>query len=199
MAYDKTKWLKIGIKNLMFAFEKDGEPGVYDEWFPEEGITELSFEYTGDTTNFFADDKVYWVVDSASGKTYTLSLAALSERFQEEGLGRHIDEETGIMEETDGDTYKKFAMAYEITTTGGTGIKHIDYGCLASKPTSTATTKGESAEVQTEQITITSTGIQANGKNFFGISTTSKTPQEVHEKWFTGSPIMPGEYAELVA
>lgn len=198
MAYDKTKWLKIGIKNLMIAPEKENEPGKYEEWVPEEGITELSFEYTGEDSNFYADDKVYWVVSSTSGKSYTLSLAALSEWFQKTILGRNVDETTGIMEETDADTYRKFAMSYEITTTGGVGIKHIDYGCLPSKPTSTATTKGESAEVQTESITVTSTGVQANGKNYFGLTTTSETPQTVHDKWFTGTPIMPGEYTALV-
>lgn len=196
--YNKQDWLKIGIKNFMWAPEVEGDQISYEDWVVEEGITSLDTEYTGDTSNFYADDKVFWIVDSTSGKTYAISLATVSERFQKEILGRNIDEQTGIMEETDSDKYKRFAIGYEITTTGGTGIKHIDYGCLPSKPTSSAQTKGESAEVQEESITITSTGIQVNGKNYFGIQTTSSTPQSVHDKWFTGKPIMPGEYSELV-
>lgn len=200
MAYNKTEWLKIGIKNLVIAPEKEGQPDTYEEWVSEEGLTELGFEYTGDDSNFYADDKVFYIINSSTGKTYAISLAAVSEWFKETILGRKVDERTGIMKETDGDKYRKFAMGYEETTTGGTGIKHIDYGCLPSKPTSSGQTKGESAEVQTESLNITSTGIKdKDGKNCFGISTTSRTPKEIHDKWFTGSPIMPDEYEELLS
>lgn len=183
--------VKFGIEDLHYALETTDD--VYGEWKEWPGAVSLEREPNSEQSNFYADDRIYYVVSVDNGYNYTLTTAMIPEEVEEEVLGDEKDETTGIMAENRDSTVTRIALGYSIKGDVNKR-KFVDYGVILSRPTTTAETTTESAEPQTDEISATCTGLR--NSPYTRIKTSSTTSEEILGKWWD-KVIMPNDYDEL--
>ena len=183
--------VKFGLEELHYAIEQSDD--VYGEWQEWPGAVSLEREPNSEQSNFYADDMNYYVVSIDNGYNYTLTTALIPEEVEQEVLGDQVDEETGIMTESRDSTVKRIALGYSIKG-DVQKRKFVDYGVILSRPTTSAETTTDTAEPQTDEISATCVGLR--NKPATRIKTSSKTSEEILNKWWD-KVIMPGEFEDL--
>lgn len=146
--------VRYGLKNVhiasvTLAVDTQGTPtvtfGTPKAW---EGAVNMSMEPTGEQSDFYADDTVYFSGLGASGYDCELESALVPEWFYTDYLGM-IEDDNGNIVETGSDESKYFAFLFEFTG-DAKAIRHCLYYCKASAvPTEEGSTKSETAEPQT--------------------------------------------------
>lgn len=188
----KQNKVKFGLSNCVFAPET--ETDVYsDELIKIPGGVNLTREIQGEENNFYADNMVYYVTRVYQGYTGELEIATVTEEMEQKIFGDEIDETTGIMKESRDSKVVKGAFGFQIDG-DEQNRRYWNYGVTISRPNTEASTTTESAEPQTDTCTISVTGL--TNSPVVGIKTSSKTPENVYNK-FLDKVVMPDEYEEL--
>lgn len=149
--------VRYGLKNVHIAsvtisYDTSGTPsvtfGAPKAW---PGAVNMSMEPTGEQTDFYADDTVYFSGMGASGYDCELETALVPDWFYTDYLGQLEDDAKNIVE-TGSDESKYFAFLFEFTG-DAKAVRHCLYYCKASAvPTEEGETKGETAEPQTTSV-----------------------------------------------
>jgi len=187
--------VKFGLKNLYVAAVTEGESGVTFEaptsW---PGSVSITMEPQGESNAFYADDSKFYVANSNDGYEITLETALVPDWFLSAYLGQSTDTEGNLVEKTT-DTPAYFAMLFEFTG-DQKAIRHCLYYCQAARPTQEAETKGESAEVKTEEITITAMALP--GTDIIKKKSTTDTTSAAYTAWYqtVASPTFPAAKTE---
>lgn len=138
-------------------------------------------EPQGESNAFFADDSKYYVANSNDGYEVTLETAMVPDSFLEDYLGQTTDIDGNLVEKTT-DSPAHFALLFVFT--GDTkAIRHCLFYCQSERPTQEAETKGESAEVKTEEITITAVALP--GTDIIKKKSTEDTTSSAYSSWYT--------------
>lgn len=143
-----------GIKNVYYAklTESDGTI-TYGTPAKLEGATGFSPSAQGDTTKFYADDKVWYVKAQNNGYEGDLTLAYVPDAFLRDILGRVIDA-NGAVVENSGDQQSRFALMFEAEG-DPKARRYVYWDCTASRPTREHNTTEDSITVGTDTMTIT--------------------------------------------
>jgi len=175
--------VKFGFKNCYYAPITVGTNGAitYDTPVALRGAVSMSLSASGDNTEFYADDSLYWSDENNNGYEGDLELALIPEDFAVACLGYTKDTNNVVSEKATGAT-SPFALLCEFTGDEG-ATKFAFYNCYATRPDLSATTKGENKEVQTETLNLTIRPRATDGlvKNY----TTSETPSATLDSWYT--------------
>lgn len=185
--------VKFGFEDLHYALETEDD--VYGEWKEWPGAVSVEKEANSEQSNFYADDRVYYITSVDQGSSMTLTCAMVPEEVEKEVLGDEQDVTTGIMKESRDSTVKRVALGYAIKGDVNKRL-FVEYGCIMTRPNTSAETTQDTAEPQTDEITITSVGLR--NKPINRIKTSSTTTEEIKGKWWD-KVIMPDEYEELSA
>ena len=175
--------VKFGLKNLYIASVTEGTGGSITFGTPKAwpGAVSLTMEPQGETNAFYADDIKFFVTNSNDRYEVTLETALVPDWFLEDYLGQTVDTDENLVEQTT-DMPAHFAMLFEFTG-DQKAIRHCMYYCQANRPAQEAETKGESAEVKTEEITVTSMALP--GTNIIKKKSTDDTTAAKYEAWYT--------------
>lgn len=144
-----------GIKNVHVAVLTEASDGTisYGTPFAVEGAVNFSPEPQGESTIFYADNKIYFRKDLNNGYEGELEIAVTPEKFLTDILGRTKDT-NGLVLETANDTTVRFALLFE-----GDGDpsnrRFVYYDCTTTRPTREYATTEDTIEVGTETLTIT--------------------------------------------
>ena len=178
--------VKFGLKNLYIASVTEGQSGItFGTPAPWPGSVSLTMEPQGDTSPFYADDTKYYVATSNDGYEVTLETALVPDWFIEQYLGQSKDDDGNLVEKnTDMPSY--FAALFEFTG-DKKAIRHCLFYCQASRPSQEAETKGESAEVKTEEITFTAMALP--GTDIIKKKSTEDTTSAKYTAWYTSVSI----------
>lgn len=154
-----TNKVKFGIKGVYYAVATLADNGTATYGSPTalSGAVSLSLEHQGENAPFYADNIVYYVANASSGYTGDLELAKIPDSFKKDILG-YAEDANGILYETTNADVVHFALIFEFAGDKH-NTRHVLYNCTASRPAVASTTIGETAEPQTESITITATSI----------------------------------------
>ena len=146
--------VKYGLKNCYYALATIADDGTATYGTPKRlpGAVALTMDPAGESTNFYADDSVYFSVAGANGYTGTLEIAMIPDSFREEALGEtKVD---GVYIESGVGSSQPFALLFEFQSDEN-AIKHVLYNVTASRPSISGSTKGETVEVSTDTLNLT--------------------------------------------
>lgn len=152
-----------GIKNVHVAKLTEGDNGVitYGTPFAVEGAVGFSPEPQGESSVFYADDKIYFRKDLNNGYEGDLELAVTPKDFLTQILGRIVDS-NGAIFESNTDTVSRFALMFEAEGDPA-NRRFCYYDCTATRPTREHNTTEDTIEVGTETMTITITPRSSDG------------------------------------
>lgn len=143
-----------GIRKVYVAklTETDGVI-TYGTPFAVEGATGFSPEPQGESSIFYADNKIYFRKDQNNGYQGDLVLAVTPETFLTQILGRTKDS-NDVVVETAEDTSSRFALLFEAEG-DPKNRRFVYWDCTAARPSREFSTTEDSIEVGTESLTIT--------------------------------------------
>jgi phi13 family phage major tail protein len=174
----------FGLKNAHYSkITVDGN-GIITYATPKklEGSTELSLEPRGDMVEFYADDILYYSASNNQGYDGTLTLANISEEFMTEILGEIKDSTDSVMTEKADATSSYFALMFEFAG-DVKAIRHVLYYCSASRPTVGSSTKTDSVEPNTNELTFVASARPSDLS--VKTKTTTTTPDNIYNNWYS--------------
>lgn len=175
-----AKKVKFGFKNCYYAtVTENGGSYTYGTPTKLNGAVSISLSPSGDNTEFYADDSLYWSDENNNGYEGTLELALVPDDFAIACLGVTKDTNNVLTENATGTT-SPFALLCEFTNDDG-ATKFAFYNCHATRTDINGTTKGENKEVQTETLNIT---IRPRADGLVKVKTTDTTTSGTLEGWY---------------
>ena len=170
--------VKFGFKNCYYAPIKNDN--TYDTPVKLDGAVSMSLSPSGETTEFYADDSVYFKDVNNNGYEGTLELALVPDHFKTACLGAVADS-NGVLVESSTAVNTPFALLCEFTG-DDQARKFVFYNCLASRPDLNSNTKGESIEVQSETLNLT---IRPTADGIVKAETKADTDTQTYEGWYS--------------
>ncbi|MCM1273194.1 MAG: phage tail protein [Clostridium sp.] len=157
----KKNKIKFGLKNAHYAIvtettdETTGEVtstyGTPKAW---QGAVSISLDPSGDSNNFYADDRVYAVLSSNTGYEGDFESAIVPDDVLTSVLGqKNID---GVLLESSNARQNYIALMFEID--GDVKARRfVLYRCMLTRPSISSKTREDSTEPETDTVTITVT------------------------------------------
>ena len=170
--------VKFNLKNVHYALLTLSEQGVPSFGTPVAvpGAVSLSLDANGEPENFYADGRVYYVINNNMGYDGDLELAMIPESFRTDVLKEELDDNGVLIENSDSDL-AAFALLFEFDG-DKKHIRHVLYNCAASRPGIEGKTNEDSKEVQTETLNLKATPLpDGKVKAKTGNTTDSATPE----------------------
>ena len=145
--------VKYGLKNVHYSVitENDGEI-TYDTPKPIPGAVNLTLSPRGERTEFYADDMLYYTESTNDGYEGDLEVALFPDEFKKDVLG-YKEDANGVLFEDANAKPKNFALLFEFNGDKN-AVRHILYNVSPSRPNLQGTTKTNTAEPQTETMSI---------------------------------------------
>lgn len=172
--------VKFGFKNCYYATITESGGGVtYGTPVKLDGAVSMSLAPSGDTTEFYADDSLYFSDVNNNGYEGTLELAKVPDDFKIACLGATKDT-NNVLVENSSTVNSPFALLCEFTG-DEKARKFVFYRCVASRPDLNATTKGENIDIQTETLNLT---IRPTADGIVKAETSETTTSGVAEAWY---------------
>lgn len=175
--------VNFGLKNVHYAtFTITDGVITYGTPVRLPGGVELSIEPRGDMTEFYADDILYYSASNNQGYDGTLTIANIPEQFAIDCLGEEKDETDMVLTEKASSKGKPFALLYEFDG-DIKATRHVLYHCTANRPTIGSTTKTNTSEPNTNELTFVSSPRETDYA--VKTKTTETTPAGVYDAWYT--------------
>lgn len=173
--------VKFGFKNCYYAPITVSAGGEVSYATPValKGAVSMSLSASGDTTEFYADDSLYFSDVNNNGYEGTLELALIPDDFKIACLGA-VKDSNNVLIESSTKVNTPFALLCEFTG-DEKERKFVFYNCMASRPDVASTTKGASIEVQTETLNLT---IRPNADGIVKAETKEDTTEGIENAWY---------------
>ena len=175
----------FGLKNAHYSVITETDTGTWTYAAPValKGSVELGLDPKGDTNDFYADDVLYYTTVSNQGYEATLTVANITREFRIDVLGETLDATDSTLLENSAAQPRKIAFMFEFDG-DVKATRHVLYNCTVNRPGLSSATKTESAEPQTQELTLVAAPrpYDLNVKR----STTSDTPDTIYNAWYSG-------------
>ena len=167
MALKKNK-VKFGLNKVHYAkitaWTDDGVP-TFATPVRIPGAVSLSIDASGGADNFFADNGVYYVINTTD--------------FATEILGEKLDN-NGVLVESNDAELAQFALLFEFEGDKNK-IRHVLYCCSASRPATESSTTEEETEVKTETLSLKATALP---DGLVKSKTCENTDETTYNNWY---------------
>lgn len=175
----------FGLRNAHYSVITEGEDGsaTYAAPVSLKGAVEITLDPKGDQADFYADDVLYYTSVSNQGYETTLTLANISQEFRIDVLGEVLEGTDNVLTENANAKPKKIAFMFEFDG-DQKATRHVLYNCAVSRTGMNSATKTETAEPQTQELTLVAAPRPIDG--IVKRSTTTETPDAVYDAWYTG-------------
>ena len=153
----KNNKVHFGIKNVYYALVTEttttaGTSTTYGSPVAMPGAVSIDLSANQETTEFYADDGVYYITQNDATYEGDLTIADIPDQFKKDVFGDKEDS-SGVLVETTGNPVKYFALMFETTGDAG-GHRTLFYKCSATRPNASGQTKEETTEVQPMTLSI---------------------------------------------
>ena len=157
--------VKYGLKNVHYAVitENNGEI-TYDTPKSIPGAVNLTLSPRGERTDFYADDMLYYTASTNDGYEGDLEVALFPDEFKKDVLG-YKEDANGVLFEFSGDK---------------NAVRHVLYNVSPSRPNLQSATKTNTAEPQTETMSIVASPAPDTGM----VKAKVEPGQAQYETWY---------------
>lgn len=171
----------FGLKGTHYALVTEGADGTYTYGTPKPlpGATEISLDTKGETSEFYADDTVYYSSTSNQGYDGTLTIANIPNDFRTDVLGETF--ENGVLTENANAKPKKIALMFEFDG-DVKAIRHVLYNCSVARPGTGSSTKSDTVEPNTVELSFTAS---PRNDGVVKRSTTAAVTEDIYNSWYT--------------
>ena len=176
--------VRYGLKNIYIASVTVGANNAITFGTPKAlpGAVNVEIAPRGETSDFYADDRVFFSGVSQSGYDITAEVALLPDWFKTDYLGM-VTDDNGVLVETFGNVDAYFAFLFEFTGDQN-AIRHALYYCKATAPTLSGATMGDGGpEPATTEVTITALPRPDNQQ--VQASTGDDTDATIYNGWYS--------------
>ena len=175
--------VNFGLKNAHYAVITE-TAGAITYGTPKRlpGAVSLSLEPKGETSDFYADDIIYYTTSANQGYEATLELASVTEEFRTEVLGETLSTTDKVIIENAAAKPKKVALMFEFDG-DVKATRHLLVYCTVNRPGLSGATKTESTEPGTTELSVVASPRATDG--IVKISTSTTTSEDVYGAWFT--------------
>ena len=182
--------VRYGLKNVHYAVATEAADGVltYGAITRYPGAVSLTLDPRGETSEFFADDGIYYATTANNGYEGTYEAAEMPLSFKTDVLGDVIDEATGVAMENANAKPKIIALFFEFDG----DVKARRYmlpKVTVSRPSLSSSTKTETAEPNTQELSFIAAPDHRGYPKYY---TTAETNEAVYNGWYE-SVFQPGE------
>lgn len=173
-----------GLKNCYYSVVTEDEAGNHTYAVPKaiKGATEISLDPKGETSDFYADDTLYYTTVSNAGYEATLTIANIPMEFRIDVLGETLEPTDSVLTESTVQKNSKIAFMFEFDG-DIKAVRHILYNVTVTRPSLTSATKTETAEPQPQELTMVAAARPSDG--IVKRSTTGDTPDNIYDAWYT--------------
>lgn len=173
----------FGLKNVHYATVTNTDGTItYGTPTAVPGAVELSLEPRGDMVEFYADDMLYYSAANNQGYDGTFNVAKIPDSFLTEILGEEEDETDMVLTEKSNAKTKPFALMFEFDG-DEKAVRHVLYNCSANRPTVSSSTKTNTAEPNTNELTFVASPRESDYA--VKTKTTDTTPTAIYDAWYT--------------
>lgn len=146
--------VSYGLNNVHYAVITRAADGTITYGTPKRlpGAVSLAITPTGDATNFYADNGIYFSINSNTGYEGTLSVAIITEDFKKEVLGEEVI--NNMLVEKSNAKQNDFALLFEVDGDSAAD-KFVYYDVTAARPAINAATTAETIEITPNELTVT--------------------------------------------
>jgi len=154
----------FGLEKVHVAFFDETSPTqpAWETPIPIPGAVRFTPTAVGESTNFYADNTLYFSYTANNGYTAELEMANVPDAILAKMLGWEIDENGALIEVSDA-IPKHFALMAQIQG-DKRNRRFVFYDCVASRPAKERTTKAESITPNTDVLNLTISPIEIGGK-----------------------------------
>ena len=154
--------VKFGLKNVKYAIWTEGTgntAGSYGPWkVLTPGAVSLTADIEADSTDFYAEDTVYAVIDSVAKESGTIEIAFLPEEVKQDLFGYTVDSTTKLTYLTSDPKDIHVALGYETSYNDGTKCRGMRYDVTFSPFSESANTMQETTDPETITLNYTPVG-----------------------------------------
>ena len=174
--------VKFGLKNVHYSLLTTSENGKVTFGTPVHipGAVNFSMDPQGDVTQFYADDRCYYVSAANDGYSGTLEIARIPDSFRKDVLGETEDTAGKVLIENATAEGKSFALLFEFSG-DQKATRHVLYNFSASRPSLAGQTTTNAKEPTTENLSLTASPLE-NGN--VKAKTGADTPSDVYDNWY---------------
>jgi phi13 family phage major tail protein len=174
----------FGLRNAHYSVVTEGADGAltYAAPVPLRGAVEIALDPKGDQADFYADDVLYYTTVSNQGYETTLTVANIPMEFRIDVLGEVLEGADNVLTENANAKPRKIAFLFEFDG-DIKATRHVLYNCTVSRTGFSSATKTETAEPQTQELTLVAAPRSNDG--VVKRSTTGDTPDAVYDAWYT--------------
>ena|SRR5690606_3032391 len=154
----------FGLEKVHIAFfdETSQTQPAWETPIPIPGAVRFTPTAVGETTNFYADNTLYFSYTANNGYTAELEMANVPDAILAEMLGWEIDENGALIEVSDA-IPKHFALMAQVQG-DKRNRRFVFYDCVAARPAKERQTKAESITPATDVLNLTISPIEINGR-----------------------------------
>ena len=175
--------VSFGLENVHYSVVTYvGDTPTYATPVPIPGAVEMSLDPKGETTDFYADNRLYYTSSSNQGYEGTLTIAEIPEAFRTDVLKEALDETSKVMTESSNTKPATIALLFQFDGDEN-NVKHVLYHVTVSRSGIGSATKTEATEVQTKELAMVAAPRPGDG--VVKRSTTPDTPALTADAWFT--------------
>lgn len=179
-----TNKIEYGLSNVYYApivsYDDQAKKYTYGTPVHISGAVNVSFDATGDSNPFYADNIVYHNTKTNAGYEGDLEIALIPDSFRIDILGEvEID---GMLAESADAQGKEFALMFQFEG-DVTGKRHVFYRCSAERPSIASKTREESTTPNTSTLAITC--MARENDHYVKTGLLASKNQARYEKWFT--------------
>ena len=154
--------VKFGLKNVKYAIWTEGTgnaAGSYGPWkVLTPGAVSLTADIEANSTDFYAEDTVYAVIDSIAKESGTVEIAYLPEEVKKDLFGYVEDSTTKLTYLTADPKDIHVALGYETSFNDGTKCRGLRYDVKFSPFSESANTMQETTDPETITLNYTAVG-----------------------------------------
>ena len=184
-----TNKIQFGFKNVYYSIITESDNTItFGTPKPWKGARSLTLSAEGETSNYYADDMVYFSTSSNAGYTGTLTMAKMTDDVLKDIFG-YVETTNGMLAEDANVLPKNFALLAEFDGDVN-ATRHVWFKCTPGRPGTDANTKEDNISPDEASIDLTMVSVEDSDGHAW-VKAKCPNSSSAYATFFTTAPSLP--------